>query len=143
MKCKHALVSLFVGLSVVAAPIGAIAQKVVLKMHCSCAELGCGRYPITGGSGDIFTNVSTENVKTKFQAAGNTGWNCVVPAVTNGSGGPKACFCKGYCGGGGVGGDPNSFNLGLSPDIVAHSYGGGKPGNQTGWLCGDYRGDFK
>jgi len=46
------------------------------------------------------------------------------------------------CGNGGVGigADPNTFDLGLTQSTIDSKYGGGKPGNKTGWLCGSYRG---
>lgn len=129
----------------IAEPLNKAAQKNNESglMNCSCTESSCGRNAIGGDQGDVFTNIAPGNVKARFQTNPTTGWTCVAPAMTRGVGGPKACFCKGSCGSGGVGADPNYFDLGLSPEIVAQSYGGGIPGNQTGWLCGNYRGDFK
>ncbi len=68
---------------------------------------------------------------------------CVCTGLACGNGGPLGCFCKSYCGNGGIGADPNFFDLGLDDKTVSSSYGGGKAGNKTGWLCGDWRGDKK
>ncbi|HYG62925.1 MAG TPA: hypothetical protein VEL74_10115 [Thermoanaerobaculia bacterium] len=110
------------------------------NMDCSCTAAGCGNGGVGGDQGDIFINVPPAEVKQYFGP--NTGWTCVVPSLVRGSGGPLGCFCAGYCGNGGIGADPNTFDLGLSQDTINSSYGGGKPGNKTGWLCGDYRGSW-
>ena len=109
---------------------------------CSCTGNGCGNGAVGGDQGDIFTGVSPANVKQYFTPNPNTGWTCVVPAKIRGTGGPLGCFCAQYCGNGGIGANPNYFDLGLSQSTVNSSYGGGKPGNKTGWLCGNYRGTF-
>ena len=119
------------------------AAKPTPTYSCACTGSACGNNAIGGNQGDIFTNVSHTNVQQKFQTNPNTGWTCVVPAKTRGTGGPLGCYCKGYCGNGGIGADPNYFDLGLSQATVNGSYGGGKAGNKTGWLCGSSRGDFK
>jgi len=108
---------------------------------CSCTGSTCGSNAIGGDQGDIYTGVSALDVQQNFITNLNTGWTCVVPALVRGSAGPKACFCEGVCGAGGIGADPNFFDLGLSEATVASSYGGGTPGNSTGWLCGNYRND--
>lgn len=109
-------------------------------MACSCTASACGNNAVGGDQGDVFSGLSPTTVDEMFLTNPNTGWTCVVPAKVRGSGGPLACFCAGYCGNGGIGADPNYFDLGLSPSTVSSSYGGGKPGNKTGWLCGNYRG---
>jgi hypothetical protein len=114
----------------------------VCKRACVCTGSACGNGSIGAYQGDIFTNVSLSQVQQSFQANPNTGWTCVVPAAVRGSGGPMGCYCAGYCGNGGIGADPNYFDLGLSKPTVDASYGGGKAGNRTGWLCGSWRGSF-
>lgn len=109
---------------------------------CSCTGAACGNGAVGGNQGDIFVNITPANVQKYFTGNPNTGWTCVVPAKVNGSGGPLGCFCKGYCGNGGIGANPNTFNLGLSQATIDAQYGGGKAGNKTGWLCGTYRGSF-
>lgn len=111
-------------------------------MDCVCTGSACGNDAIGGDQGDIFTKVSPAEVKDSFQTNPNTGWTCVVPAETRGSGGPLGCYCQDYCGNGGIGADPNYIDLGLSQATVDANYGGGEAGNQTGWLCGTYRGSF-
>lgn len=110
------------------------------NMACSCTATACGNNAVGGDQGDIFTGLSEETVKTKFQTNPDTGWTCVVPAKIRGEGGPKGCFCAKLCGNGGVGADPNFFDLGLTQEEIDEDYGGGGPGNPTGWLCGNYRG---
>ncbi|NET65740.1 MAG: hypothetical protein F6K63_15635 [Moorea sp. SIO1G6] len=109
---------------------------------CSCTGFACGNNAIGGDQGDIFDNLSANTVETLFTTNPNTGWTCVIPAAIRGSGGPEGCYCEGYCGNGGIGADPNFFDLGLSQETVANLYGGGQPGNRTGWLCGSYRGSI-
>ncbi len=111
-------------------------------MACVCTGTACGNAAIGGDQGDIFTNVSADKVKQSFVTNPNTGWTCITPKV-RGQGGPLGCYCKGYCGNGGIGADPNYIDLGKTDAVVAQSYGGGKAGNKTGWLCGKFRGDFK
>ena len=121
----------------------AAAPTLAPLMSCICtggAWASCGNGAIGGAQGDLFVNLSPATAGTRFKANPNTGWTCVVPAATRGAGGPLGCYCKGLCGNGGVGADPNYFDLGLSQDRVNAGYGGGKPGNRTGWLCGKYRG---
>jgi len=113
------------------------------NMACSCTASACGNNAIGGNQGDIFSGLSQTTVNELFLTNPNTGWTCVVPKKIRGSGGPLGCFCAGYCGNGGIGADPNYFDLGLSQDKVNKLYGGGKPGNRTGWLCGKYRGTTK
>jgi hypothetical protein len=112
---------------------------------CSCTGLpggvGCGNGGIGGNPGDIFVNITPANVQKYFTNA-NTGWTCVVPAKTNGSGGPMGCFCQTLCGNGGIGANASTFNLGLTQTQINQYYGGGQAGNKTGWLCGTYRGTF-
>lgn len=105
---------------------------------CSCTASACGNGGIGGNQGDIFTGVPPADVAKYFGP--NTGWTCVAPRLVRGSGGPKGCFCADYCGNGGIGADPKTFDLGLSQETIDSKYGGGKPGNRTGWLCGNYRG---
>lgn len=112
------------------------------KMACVCTASACGNNAIGGNRGDIFTNVSEAAVKQSFQTNPDTGWTCFKPEKVRGSGGPEGCFCKDYCGNGGVGANPNFIDLGLSSSTVSSDYGGGNPGNRTGWLCGAYRGKF-
>lgn len=113
---------------------------------CSCTGVsvqpsaGCGNGGIGGAQGDIFTNVPPATVQSSFGP--NTGWTCVVPSLVRGQGGPLGCFCANLCGNGGIGADPNTFDLGLSQSSVNSSYGGGQAGNKTGWLCGNYRGNW-
>ena len=111
-------------------------------MACSCTGLACGNNAIGGDRGDIFTGVSSAEAKSFFTTTDNTGWTCVVPAKIRGTGGPKGCYCRNYCGNGGIGADPRFFDLGLSQETINEDYGGGSSGNRTGWLCGNYRGDF-
>jgi len=113
------------------------------NVTCVCTATACGNNAIGGNQGDVFVNVSPDQASQYFQTNPNTGWTCLAPAKTRGAAGPQGCFCKGSCGNGGIGADPNYIDLGLSPDTVAKSYGGGAAGNKTGWLCGSYRGDFK
>lgn len=113
------------------------------KVTCICTGAACGNNAVGGDKGDIFSNIAAATAKAKFQTNASTGWTCVVPAKTRGTGGPLGCFCKGSCGNGGIGADPNYFDIGLTQDTVNKSYGGGKAGNKTGWLCGNYRGEYK
>jgi hypothetical protein len=123
---------------VLSAAGAAIAQSA--PEGCSCTAAGCGNGGVGGDQGDIFTGVPSADVNQYFGP--NTGWTCVVPKAVRGSGGPLGCFCAGYCGNGGIGADPNTFDLGLTQATVDSSYGGGKAGNKTGWLCGNYRGTW-
>jgi hypothetical protein len=111
------------------------------NLACSCTSSGCGNGGIGGNNGDIFTGLSQATVNKYFGP--NTGWTCVAPAaIRSGPGGPLGCFCQYYCGNGGIGANPNTFDLHLTQARVNTYYGGGHPGNQTGWLCGTYRGSF-
>jgi hypothetical protein len=109
---------------------------------CVCTAAACGNNAIGGNQGDIFTGLTSATVQKYFTTNPDTGWTCFVPAKIRGTGGPLGCYCANYCGNGGIGADPNYIDLGLSQDTVNSSYGGGKPGNPTGWLCGTYRGTF-
>jgi len=111
------------------------------KQTCVCTATACGNNAIGGDQGDLFVNVSALQASQYFQTQPNTGWTCFTPATTRGAGGPQGCFCKGICGNGGVGADPNFVDLALTADTVTKNYGGGKPGNKTGWLCGNFRGE--
>lgn len=113
------------------------------ELSCVCeAAVGCGLGGVGGDQGDIITSVSPAAAEKYFTTNPDTGWICVKPAKSRGNGGPEGCFCKATCGNGGMAGEPNYFDLGLKKDQVNSSYGGGKPGNTTGWLCGTWRGDF-
>ncbi len=111
------------------------------NLACVCTGSGCGNGAIGGNYGDVFTKVSSSYAKAKFTPHSSTGWTCAVPSKTSGSGGPLACYCKGYCGNGGIGADPKTLRLGISQSSLTDYYGGGKKGNRTGWVCGNYRGD--
>lgn len=106
---------------------------------CICTASACGNGAIGGNYGDIFANISSSSARSKFTANPNTGWTCAVPATKTGSSGPLGCYCKGYCGNGGVGADPRTLKLGVSQSSIDQRYGGGKKGNQTGWVCGKVR----
>jgi hypothetical protein len=112
------------------------------NLACSCTGIACGNNAIGGDQGDIFTGLSAQTVSELFTSNPNTGWTCVEPANIRGEGGPKGCYCANYCGNGGIGADPNYFDLGLSQEKIDKYYGGGAQGNQTGWLCGNYRGSI-
>ena len=112
-------------------------------MACSCTAGACGNDAVGGDQGDIFNDLSQATVNNSFKTNPNTGWTCVVPKKTRGTGGPLGCFCAGYCGNGGIGADPDYFDLGLNQDTINKNYGGGKAGNKTGWLCGNYRGTYQ
>lgn len=114
----------------------------VPTMSCVCTATACGNYAVGGNQGDIYTSVSANDVRAKFITNPNTGWHCFVPDKIRGNGGPKGCYCGKYCGNGGVGADPGYIDLGLTRDTIKSSYGGGKPGNKTNWLCGNSRGAF-
>lgn len=116
------------------------AQAANLDQSCSCTAAACGNNAVGGDQGDIFTEIPASQVKANFQSNSNTGWTCVVPAKIRGDGGPKGCYCIGYCGNGGIGADPDYFDIGLSQSTINSSYGGGASGNRTWWLCGNYRG---
>jgi hypothetical protein len=122
--------------------LGAGINSAFAQSVCVCTGGSCGNNAVGGDSGDIFSKVSPESVKGSFQTSSSTGWTCFTPAKVRGAGGPLGCFCKGSCGNGGIGADPNYVDLGITQAIVDKSYGGGKPGNKTGWLCGKSRGDF-
>ena len=120
--------------------MGRIALAEGGNMVCSCTASACGNNAIGGNQGDIFTGLSSWIVATKFMTNPNTGWTCVEPAKVRGTNGPKGCYCANYCGNGGIGADPNYFDLGLSQERIDQYYGGGAAGNRTGWLCGNSRG---
>jgi hypothetical protein len=125
----------------------AAGAAVAQNQDCSCTGIsptatGCGNNAIGGDQGDIFTNITPADVAKYFTANPNTGWTCLVPSKTRGKGGPLGCFCQKYCGNGGIGANPGTFDLGLNQAKINQGYGGGKAGNPTGWLCGNYRGSF-
>lgn len=114
------------------------------NMACSCTGYGagakCGNQGVGGDNGDIFTDLSKTTVDAWFVPNPLTGWTCVVPSNVRGIGGPLGCFCADHCTKiGDVSAGSNAFDLGLSQSTVDADYGGGKPGNKTGWLCGNYR----
>lgn len=84
-----------------------------------------------------------DTVNGQFLTNGESGWTCRLPAKPRGLGGPMGCYCAGLCGNGGAGADSGTMHLGFSQEQVDKDYGGGKAGNKTGWLCGNYRGTFK
>ncbi|HTQ81384.1 MAG TPA: hypothetical protein VMM92_15405 [Thermoanaerobaculia bacterium] len=141
---KHLLVAIVVTSLTASAVLAQTAQpaKPAANESCSCTASACGNNAIGGAQGDIFVQITPANVKKYFVTNPNTGWTCTVPSRTLGEGGPLGCFCAGYCGNGGVGADPKTFSLGLNQDTIKKQYGGGAPGNPTGWLCGNYRGVF-
>lgn len=110
------------------------------NMACACTGSACGSGGIGGNQGDVFSHISPAKVKSKFESG--SGWTCAVPSKISGSNGPLACFCNGYCGNGGIGANPKTFRLGVSESSLNEYYGGGKKGNPTGWVCGNYRGKF-
>ncbi len=113
------------------------------ELSCSCTASACGNGAVGGDQGDIFTEISIEDAGLFFTPNSDTGWTCVVPAATRGSAGPQGCYCQNYCGNGGIGADPNYFDLDLTQEEINSLYGGGEAGNSTGWLCGNWRGDFQ
>jgi hypothetical protein len=131
---------LLAGLVILSTTGAVFAQDTNNDCSCTATPYGCGNGGIGGNTGDIFVNVPPADVKQYFGSG--TGWTCVVPSLVRGSGGPLGCFCAGYCGNGGIGADPNTFDLGLSQATIDKSYGGGQSGNKTGWLCGSYRGSW-
>jgi len=140
VKGRNLLIAIAVVLSV------AGAAQAQTNMDCSCSGVaaqpsaGCGNGGIGAAQGDIFVNVPPADVQQFFGP--NTGWTCVVPSAVWSSGGPLGCYCANYCGNGGIGADPKTFSLGLTQDTINKNYGGGKSGNKTGWLCGNYRGNW-
>jgi hypothetical protein len=138
---KGLVASLFAAGVLAGATVNAQAQSG--NLACSCTGLACGNGAVGGNQGDIFTGLSQSTVNTYFTPNPNTGWTCVPPAaIRSGPGGPLGCFCQYYCGNGGIGANPNTFDLHLNQTRVNTYYGGGHAGNQTGWLCGNYRGSF-
>jgi hypothetical protein len=128
----------FCGLGLMTAATPAAAQQG--ELTCVCIGKACGNNAIGGDHGDIFDKLTAKTVQDKFYSTGDTGWTCLLPQKTRGSGGPKGCYCGGKpCGNGAVGADPLTVDLGLSQQDVDQKYGGGDT-KKTGWLCGNYRG---
>lgn len=136
---KRTCLCILMGVGVLALGVAALEAA---DMACSCTGTACGNNAIGGDRGDIFTKVSEAEAAAYFTTNPKTGWTCVVPAKVRGTGGPEGCYCRNYCGNGGIGADPKFFDLGLSEQRIDQYYGGGESGNRTGWLCGNYRGDF-
>jgi hypothetical protein len=114
----------------------------LLDYACVCTGTACGAGAIGGDQGDIWMRISLSQVMTAFTPNISTGWTCFIPVSVRGMGGPLGCYCNTSCGSGGIGGDPDYIDLGKTQTDVNSSYGGGMSGNQTGWLCGIYRGDW-
>lgn len=121
-------------------------QAALPPFACSCTGIDdsflCGNDAIGGDGGDIFYIVIPGDVDKYFQTNPNTGWTCEVPSAVRNEGGPLGCFCPDTCGNLGIGGDAYALDLGLTQTDVDNDYGGGQPGNSTGWICGNYRGSF-
>ena len=121
-------------------------QAALPPFACSCTGIGdsflCGNEAIGGDGGDIFYIVIPGDVDKYFKTNPNTGWTCEVPSAVRNEGGPLGCFCPDTCGNLGIGGDAYALDLGLTQADVDNDYGGGQPGNRTGWICGNYRGSF-
>lgn len=121
----------------VAATVMLGAAPALADQTCVCASQYCGNNAVGGQQGDVWYGVTPEAAKNDFgMGRGDTGWNCNPPMV-RGSGGPMGCYCAGMfgCGNGGIGGNLGWVDLGLSQAEVDQSYGGGMPGNRTGWVC--------
>ncbi len=117
--------------------------KVPFPNACVCTASACGGGAIGGDQGDVMTDISDDAVAKSFKPNPTSGWTCLVPTlIQKGTTGTLACFCATSCGNGGIGGDAGLIHTGLEQADVDKSYGGGKPDNATGWLCGKDRGGY-